>query len=261
MRFSRIGVPRHCRKQMIPGLMTRRMILTHCREEFQIVPSFERHFRMCVSTLKKDRAEEIIVRLTDSCVQRKIRLRLHGFRLPKGYTVQLVLDRSTDAARPIRNGPKRRKRGPQSRRAPSPAPSTSDSNPECLEKPAKSTSQTPAINANHSDDGVDLAIRRDNAYPGSSNSIGSIHQRRWWLSLDRENSGFAPKRGTGGSSGVKKTWVRREEDGRLLGFPPFYVRGPDDERSIVTGRLGLDVVSDEKVKGFVPRKGWKPVTK
>lgn len=171
------------------------------------------------------------------------------------------MDRSTDAARPVRNGPKRRKRGTQSRRVPSPAPSSSDSNPESLERPDKSTSQTPVIDADHSDNNVDLAIRRDNAYPGSSNSIGSIHQRRWWLSLDRESSGFEPKRGTGGSSGVKKTWVRKNEDGTLLGFPPFYVRGPDDERSVVTGRLGHDVVSDENVEGFVPRKGWKPVMK
>lgn len=115
--------------------------------------------------------------------------------------------------------------------------------------------------AAHSDDNVDLEIQRNNAYTGSYNTIGSIHQRRWWLSLDRENSGFEPKRGLDSSNPSKKTWVRKQSGDGLLGFDQFYVRGPDFERSVVTGRLGSDVLSDEKVEGFVPRMRWRPVLK
>lgn len=98
----------------------------------------------------------------------------------------------------------------------------------------------------------------NNAYPGSTNSIGSIHQRRWFITLDRANSGFEPEPSTGSG---KKTWVRKRDPrtGELTGFEPFYVRGPDAERSVVTGRLGRDVFEDEGVKGFIGRRGWTPV--
>ncbi len=35
-------------------------------------------------------------------------------------------------------------------------------------------------------------IRLTNAYPGTTNTLSSIHQRRWFLSIDRHNSGFVP---------------------------------------------------------------------
>lgn len=116
-------------------------------------------------------------------------------------------------------------------------------------------------------DEADHQIRLSNAYPGATNDIGSVHQRRWFITLDRPNSGFRPEpTGSSGGSGSgsgkkKKQWVRRPSaDGqRLLGFEPFYVRGPEYERSVVTGRLGREVLHDEGVEGFVPRKGWRPV--
>lgn len=114
--------------------------------------------------------------------------------------------------------------------------------------------------ADHSDENVDTTIRRNNAYPGSSNAIGSIHQRRWWLSLDRENSGFERKHGLDANDRAK-TWVRKSSEEGFLGFEPFYVRGPDVDRSVVTGRLGYDVFDDEDVQRFIPRKGWRPVLK
>jgi hypothetical protein len=116
--------------------------------------------------------------------------------------------------------------------------------------------------ASHSDADEDEAIRRSNAYPGASNSIGSVHQRRWYLTLDRANSGFE-KRSYHDGSTRKQEWVRRksERNGEvtLLGFEPFYVRGPDVERSVVTGRLSADVLKDEGVQTFIERKGWRPV--
>lgn len=56
-------------------------------------------------------------------------------------------------------------------------------------------------------------------------------------------------------------WIRKKDPdtGGLMGFEPFYVRGPEKERSVVTGRLGSDVLKDEGVQGFTPRRGWRPV--
>lgn len=105
----------------------------------------------------------------------------------------------------------------------------------------------------------DEEVRMTNAYKGAENTVGSIHQRKGYLSLDREASRFV--KGKGG-------WVLRErgggDNGRgRLGYP-FYVGGPEVERSVVTRRLGDEVLRDEVLKdegvvGFVKRKGWRPV--
>ena len=49
------------------------------------------------------------------------------------------------------------------------------------------------------------AIRLSNAYTGATNSIHSIYQRRWYLSLDRAGSGFEA-RGVGEG---RRWWVRK----------------------------------------------------
>lgn len=105
---------------------------------------------------------------------------------------------------------------------------------------------------------ADYEIRANNAYPGSTNSIGSVHQRRWFITLDRPSSGFVEEAGSGPG---KNRWIRRPDldTGEELGFEPFYVRGPGVERSVVTGRLERDILQDEKVEGFVPRRGWRAV--
>jgi hypothetical protein len=69
------------------------------------------------------------------------------------------------------------------------------------------------------------------------------------MSLDRQSSGFELKK----SGNEQGTWVQSEED---EGFTPFYVRGKEVERSVVTGRLAREVESDEGVVGFVGRTGW-----
>jgi len=131
---------------------------------------------------------------------------------------------------------------------------------------------------------LDEKVRITNAYPGAVNSIGSVHQRRWFLSFDRFNSGFEPVRDQ--KDGSKK-WVRRrkkqkreeerrphpnhldpghidgsnndDDDKKFLGFEPFYVRGPEFERSVITGRTGEEVLADEGVEGFLARKGWRAI--
>ena len=107
----------------------------------------------------------------------------------------------------------------------------------------------------------DEEVRLANAYPGATNSIGSIHQRRWYLSMDRYSSGFRPVQlANGANKGGRREWVRRKDRDQLLGFEAFYVMGREVERSVVTGRKADEIMRDEGVEGFVGRKGWRPVT-
>lgn len=220
-------------------------------------------------------------------IQRKIRLRLHGTRLPPNYTITMRLTTQDNvAAAPIKTPRKRRRRTVLSlQREPSSTPSSSPSpSPEDFPSRASSVADVPASdilsksaseNKHEADDArsasvsdeedIDEKTRLTNAYPGATNSIGSVHQRRWFITLDRANSGFEPVPTTeksGAKSSSRKTWVRKRRDqgrGELLGFEPFYVHGPESERSVVTGRLAREVMEDEGVTGFVRRRGWKPV--
>ena len=126
-----------------------------------------------------------------------------------------------------------------------------------------------------SDDDSDETIRRNNAYSGATNTVGSIHQRKWYLSLDRELSGFKPIPTPRHISHHAKTyWVPDaavKSDGidagnpleasarAAPGFERFHVLGRDHERSVVTGRLAADILVDEGVEGYVPRGLWRPV--
>jgi hypothetical protein len=175
-----------------------------------------------------------------------IRLRLNGSRLPKGYTVTLRLPSANDLGKPqpkftIR---KRRQKSRQSQQA---QVLSTDS-----EQDSESQQIEPADEDIDTDVEEDAQTRLTNAYPGSTNNVGSVHQRRWFMLLDRASSGFVQERGTG-------MWMRRGcGDGE--GFEPFLVKGRDFERSVVTGRLAKEVESDEGVKGFVGRGGWIGIT-
>lgn len=92
-------------------------------------------------------------------------------------------------------------------------------------------------------------IRASNAYTGATNTIGSIHQRHWFITLDKVNSGFVKdETGKWSSTGIKGG-----------GFESFFVRGADVERSIITGRLSTEVMKDEGVEGFKGRKRWTAI--
>jgi hypothetical protein len=43
------------------------------------------------------------------------------------------------------------------------------------------------------------------------------------------------------------------------GFNTFFVQGAEVERSVVTGRLSKEIMEDEGVERFRPRKMWRPV--
>jgi hypothetical protein len=172
-----------------------------------------------------------------------IRLRLHGTRLPKNYTITLRLPSNNDVSKgPAARRRKRRPVVPRSRKLSNTPESDSDSNSNSDPNPQSTPLDT--------DSEEDTLTRHHNAYPGSHNTISSIHQRRWFVLLDRRSSGFVID-----ESG---TWVRRRlQDGEVAGgFERFVVRGRDWERSVVTGRLAAEVQSDEGCREFVGRGGW-----
>ncbi|KAB5578512.1 ABC1 domain-containing protein [Coniochaeta sp. 2T2.1] len=206
--------------------------------------------------------------------ERKIRLRLHGTRLPRGYTVHMRLSVEDDvegrakAAKVAKFGVKKRSRRFWRRDAD--APETSGSEDE-YDDGTSTTMGDYESRMGEAEDGLsamereireteDVMVRNTNAYPGADNTIGSVHQRRWFLSLDRAGSGFVKQREKG-----KVTWVRdvtrppdEKEDNNRWTYP-FYIRGSEHERSIVTGRLGDEILRDEGVTDFVHRKGWRPI--
>lgn len=149
------------------------------------------------------------------------------------------------------------------------------------EPQVKSNSDASTLNEEHRKQEEDAQVRATNAYLGASNTIGSVYQRRWYLSLDRRACGFTEKKRHGRSvwelyppesstaiglenpseseAGLESK-LESEPKSCRLSFP-FYVRGPQFEQSVVTGRLGEEVLQDEGVTTFVPRKGWTPVMK
>ena len=175
-------------------------------------------------------------KLIDSFKTRHTRLRLHGTRLPKDYTITLRLPSNNDI-------PKLSKRRRSKRSKHRPVNYSTDSDSETTSLPRHRPQNDEHDNLD-TDSEEDTSTRLNNAYPGSTNSIGSIHQRRWFMMLDRHSSGF-----------VRDQNGKWERDGDR-GFDPFFVRGKEVERSIVTGRLAADVEADEGMEGYRGRSGW-----
>ena len=105
-----------------------------------------------------------------------------------------------------------------------------------------------ALASEPEDEKQDAEIRTSNAYSGATNTIGSVHQRHWLVTIDRKLSGFRKSRR---SESVKERWVGPWE--------PFNVEGKYRERSVLTGRLAEDVMADEGIKGFVGRASWRAI--
>ena len=187
---------------------------------------------------------------------RHIRLRLHGTRLPKGYTVSLRLP-STNNRDIQPKKPHRKRRRLESPKVTRSSPPLTDSEDES--EPA-TTSMLSEGDTNNADtaakdaalaseaDDEDAVIRSNNAYTGATNTIGSIHQRHWFLTLDRVNTGFH-KAQSGPDQG---RWTGASE--------PFVVRGREVERSIVSGRSADEVMADAGMRAFQGRKMWRPIT-
>ncbi|KAF2691546.1 hypothetical protein K458DRAFT_285523 [Lentithecium fluviatile CBS 122367] len=190
-------------------------------------------------------------KLIEAFCAKSIRLRLDGTRLPKNYTVALRLPSANNFGKPLLHPHLPRKRRRRKAHRSQPQANSTDSETDYI-----LNLQTYPNDREDGDIDTDTEesaqTRLNNAYPGSTNTIGSVHQRRWFMLLDRASSGFVQERGAG-------RWVRMgKEEGE--GFETFFVGGRDYERSIVTGRLAREVESDEGVEGFVGRSGWMGVT-
>ncbi|KAG5950184.1 hypothetical protein E4U53_005408 [Claviceps sorghi] len=215
---------------------------------------------------------------------RKIRIRLHGSKLPGNYVLNLRLTRVDDEKGRAKNarGPTR-KRNSRRRRDQESSSARDDSSDVQQNRDDDDDDEKNLVPKERDDSGgissterelrelEDAEVSRTNAYPGATNSIGSIHQRKWYLSLDRTASGFVPRRAKTGKviwtsaadadEDTKRAGIHQDDDRKRmqrLSFP-FYVRGVECERSVVTGRRGDDVLRDETVDGFIHRKGWRPV--
>lgn len=182
-----------------------------------------------------------------------IKLRLRGTRLPKGYTISLRLPSVNNRhQQPTKPRIKRQRIAPSDmakiarRKESSTSSGTDDDLDAAVDGVSSQAIGDSAAVASEGED-EDAAIRANNAYPGAANTIGSIHQRHWFLTLDRRNSGFHKAQ----SGPDRGRWVGSWE--------PFFVCGRDVERSVVTGRLADDVMADEGVEEFVGRKLWRPV--
>lgn len=183
-------------------------------------------------------------RLIDAFQNHRIRIRLHGTRLPDNYTVTMRLSSTDNTSGACSLHRKRRwKSELHATSIATDSEQEADMQLQPKDLPQKSTEPI------DTDDEESALTRLDNAYPGAANSIGSLHQRHWFMLLDRTSSGFVRDDSNGGK------W-RRDCDS---GFEPFYVRGRDMERSVVTGRLAAEVEHDEGIEGFVGRRGWRGI--
>lgn len=191
-------------------------------------------------------------RLFNAFRSRHVKLRLRGTKLPQNYVVSLRLPSANDkSAQPRKPRHKRRRTDPAQKAAKTSAP-TSDTESDAASTPELADGES-AVNdeasaaAQASEDEEDATIRANNAYTGSLNTIGSVHQRHWFLTLDRTASGFRKSR-------------RGSDAGRWVGeWEPFYVLGRDHETSVITGRMADEVMADEGVDKFVGRKMWRPI--
>ena len=181
---------------------------------------------------------------------RHIHLRLHGSRLPPDYTIALRRS-ANDKVKPHSGRPNSKRRRidptePASLAKRRGAPADSGDEEDNAEQASVDLTSVDVALASESEQ-EDATIRANNAYTGATNTIGSIHQRYWFVTLDRKYSGFYKAR-----SGP--------DVGRWIGpWEPFFVRGREVERCLVTGRLAEEVMEDEGVQNFVARKSWRPI--
>ncbi|KAK5716076.1 hypothetical protein LTR15_009901 [Elasticomyces elasticus] len=192
-------------------------------------------------------------RLFAAFQSRHIHLRLKGHRLPKGYTIAMRLPRQDATKQPRTARIKRRRADPakaakSARERAAAADTDSDCESSTTDARMVGALTDAALASEPEDNSQDTAIRTSNAYPGATNTIGSVHQRHWLVTIDRKLSGF------------QKARRGDVNEGRWIGpWSAFYVRGRDVERSLVTGRLAADVIEDEGVEGFVGRASWRPI--
>ncbi|KAF2170161.1 hypothetical protein M409DRAFT_19767 [Zasmidium cellare ATCC 36951] len=226
--------------------------------EYEVLPRAEKQQKMTDDEASEDEdtlasnADAQSERLCSAFRSRHIKLRLCGRKLPENYVVSLRLSSANDrSAQPRKPKHKRRRTDPARNAAKSNAPtSDNESDTASTLEPADGETvieEEDLAVAQASEGEEDTTIRANNAYTGSLNTIGSVHQRHWFLTLDRTASGFRKSR-------------RGSDAGRWIGeWEPFYVMGRDHEASVITGRTADEVMADEGVEKFVGRKMWRAI--
>lgn len=199
--------------------------------------------------------------------KRKVKLRLHGTKIPTGYTLALRLTKENDRHEQPKKPSRRRRRLATNAANVEVSDSDSATHTGALSNTKRSSgdSDVETATAVASDD-EDEIIRANNAYTGATNDIGSIHQRRWYLSIDRQASGFVKQTTKSASGFVDSVWIQKRSVSNIggtdepRGFDRFIVGGRESEYSVVTGRLASEILADEGVVGYIPRGLWKPIT-
>ncbi|OBT64200.1 hypothetical protein VE03_06835 [Pseudogymnoascus sp. 23342-1-I1] len=188
-------------------------------------------------------------KLVEAFGQRKIRIRLHGARLPEGYTLDMFVAPGSRHLHEPRAPVRRKKR----RFVKVMETSSSEGEEGDAAIPVADIVDAEWAPEWERREVEKKEVRRVNAYPGAENTVGSLYQRKWFLCLDREGSGFC-------RAGKDEIWERKKGlGGGMEGFEPFYVKGVDEERSVVTGMKAEHVMREAGVVGFVRRKGWKAI--
>ncbi|KAK4543889.1 hypothetical protein LTR36_004663 [Oleoguttula mirabilis] len=227
--------------------------------EYEVLPRPQKKTRTTDDELSdsgEDDARSHSERLFAAFQSRHIHLRLNGTRLPPGYTIAMRISASDSLKGPPRKPKTKRRRMDPIRaarlRKQRSAPADSETEDDELDETQSETAAVYPADVDAAlaseDEDEDATIRANNAYTGATNAIGSVHQRHWFLTLDRKLSGFRKAR-----SGP--------DEGRWVGGwgEPFFVKGRDVERSLVTGRSADEVMRDEGVEKFVGRKMWRPI--
>ncbi|KFZ09570.1 hypothetical protein V502_08652 [Pseudogymnoascus sp. VKM F-4520 (FW-2644)] len=187
-------------------------------------------------------------KLVDAFGQRKMRIRLHGARLPDGYTLDMFVAPGSRHLHEPRATVRRKKR-----RVVKVMETSSEGEESDAAIPVADAVDAEWVLEWERKEVEKREVQRVNAYPGAENTVGSLYQRKWFLCLDREGSGFC-------KAERDRIWKRREgRGGALEGFEPFYVKGVEEERSVVTGMKAKHVMREAGVVGFVRRKGWRAI--
>ncbi|KAK0935828.1 hypothetical protein LTR29_012609 [Friedmanniomyces endolithicus] len=183
-------------------------------------------------------------RLFAAFQSRHIHLSLNGKRLPPGYTIAMRLPSQDATKRPRTSRIKRQRMEPviavkraKEKVAAADTDSDSGTRSAAIDRTEAALSYA-ALASEPEDERQDAEIRTSNAYPGATNTIGSIHQRHWLVTIDRKLSGFRKSRRSGSD---KERWIGSWES--------FNVEGTLRERSVLTGRLAEDVMADEGMNG------------
>ncbi|TKA41491.1 hypothetical protein B0A54_06378 [Friedmanniomyces endolithicus] len=163
-------------------------------------------------------------RLFAAFQSRHIHLRLNGNRLPLGYTIAMRLP-SQDATKwPRTLRIKRQRMEPviavkraKEKAAAADTDSDSGTRSATIDRTEAALADA-ALASEPEDEKQDAEIRTSNAYSGATNTIGSVHQRHWLVTIDRKLSGFLNFNDTHGAARTEPLSLVEELPSELIGL-------------------------------------------